>query len=173
MGELFMGWQRKVGVLTLMMALGFAAGWVRGYSSFDEFDFRSGERQMTNLISSRDGLSWLKPNYGEGQRMDDRTRWISETTRWVSESGEVVNSQLAFDVSKDFANAKWHLQWCGFHFAESEGNVPARRIRFAVWNVPYWSVTVPPTLISLWLLLARPHKSTSKKITEHKSNVGT
>lgn len=148
------------------MALVFVGGWVRSVGTFDEIDFQSGERQMTNLISSRDGLSWLKLYYAEGQRMDDRTQRFTEQTRWVSESGQVVNSQLSFDVSKDFAHAKRHLQWCGFHFAESEGNVAARRIQFAVWTVPYWSITVPLTLISLWLLLSKPRKSTQKKTIE-------
>ena len=32
--------------------------------------------------------------------------------------------------------------------------------------VPYWSLTIPLTFISLWLLLSKPRRSTPKKLDE-------
>ena len=36
----------------------------------------------------------------------------------------------------------------------------------SVWKVPYWSVVIPLTLLSAFLLLTKPHQSTPKKCTE-------
>ena len=40
-------------------------------------------------------------------------------------------------------------------------------------EVPHWAITIPLTLISLWLLLIKPKKSTPKKITEPITVEGT
>ena len=39
--------------------------------------------------------------------------------------------------------------------------------------IPFWSLTVPLALISVWLLLSKPPKSIQKKITEPKFTEGT
>ena len=38
MGDFFKPWRRKIGVVTLLMACVFAAGWVKSFSTVDSFD---------------------------------------------------------------------------------------------------------------------------------------
>ncbi len=43
---------------------------------------------------------------------------------------------------------------------------PAGGTGFYLWQLPYWSITIPLILISAFLLLVKPDKSMQKKIAE-------
>ena len=45
--------------------------------------------------------------------------------------------------------------------------------RWVHFVVPHWSIVIPLTLISLWLLLTKPRRPAPKKIPESTSNEGT
>lgn len=63
----------------------------------------------------------------------------------------------------------WHWSWCGFDFGNgkslSGGSI-------AVWSIPYWT-GIPLTLLSAYLLLTKPRKSTSDKLSEPVPTEGT
>jgi hypothetical protein len=105
MKEFFKGWRRKLGVVTLLMACVFMAGWL--------------------VIPG----SWF----------EDETVGLDFTIS-AGATGFSVNWQgfsSTFGLSSEFE-----------------------------WLIPYWSVTIPLTLISLWLLLSKPRKSNQREITE-------
>jgi hypothetical protein len=64
----------------------------------------------------------------------------------------------SLDSYLDLANLK--CVWRGFGFAVGELNVPsADRFNHTIWIIPYWSLLIPLTSLSAWLLLAKPHRT--------------
>jgi len=61
MGEFFKGWRRKIGVVSLVVACVFAAGWVRSYQRFDRF------QSSSHTFFSADGafgeMAWTEKHY--------------------------------------------------------------------------------------------------------------
>ena len=57
---------------------------------------------------------------------------------------------------------EWRWDWAGFTFGA--GTSP--RDRLDLYSISYWSIVIPLTLISLWLLVSIPRKSNQSKITE-------
>ena len=58
MREFFRGWRRKSGVLTLLMALVFMAGWVRGFTTADQIEFYPGATTFHTWFSENGNLGW-------------------------------------------------------------------------------------------------------------------
>ena len=65
-----------------------------------------------------------------------------------------------------------HWQLCGFgyflkrlYIAEKSG-VLKPLYETESWTIPYWSITIPLTLLSAFLLLSKPQKSNQQKITD-------
>ena len=108
MAEFFQVRSRKIGVVTLLLACVFMAGWVRSQTIEDSFPLIASE------IKSREGF-------------------IEQTVTF-------------FQRQPNSSSAVFH-----------------QRI---LWKLPYCSIAVPLTLISLWLLFSKPRTSIPKKITE-------
>jgi hypothetical protein len=103
--EFFKGWRRKFGVLTLLMACVFAAGWVRSLIVADRINFFGAQ-----MLS-----------------------WHGEIMRCVA---VLVRTQI------------------GSQTVTSAQETP-------IWTIPYWSIVIPLTLLSAWLLLSNPKRSKS------------
>ena len=59
MGDFFKGWKRKIGVMTLLMGLVFAAGWVRSYVLYEKFCYRIERFSTSHLhLYSTNGQIW-------------------------------------------------------------------------------------------------------------------
>ena len=58
MGEFFKGWRRKVGVLTLLIACVFAAGWIRSPPRFELIVF-----SRFLFVSGPDGFQIVKGGF--------------------------------------------------------------------------------------------------------------
>jgi len=163
MGEFFRGWRRKVGVVTLAMALVFMVGWVRGHYIDDIFCGGSGNgRSYYEFIFSREGVTWY---WNASDDMDGGFGW---TPGW----GFYGFHRIPFDPFDRFVHPDadpmqfdFRWKWFGFDCARLHDiGLPAYH---HIWLlVPYWSIVVPFTLLSAYLLLSKPRKSTSMKITE-------
>jgi len=57
MRAFFSGWRRKIGCVTLLMALAFMGGWVRSLSDTDVFEAPIGESRLGILISTDGSLT--------------------------------------------------------------------------------------------------------------------
>lgn len=124
--------RRKFGVVTLALACLFTAGWVRSCFIGDDCGIRTGKSRMEWFGSCDQYLLW-----GHIQSENDETR------RWYYS----FRATKFGDPPADF-QWRWH---CGdFGFAESS-NLGAKFLLF-----PYWSIVVPLTLLSAWLLLSKP-----------------
>ena len=157
MGEFFKGWRRKIGVVTLLMALVLMIGWVRSHTIQDELLIRIGNRFEYSFRSSPYGLQWSGRRSNGFQPPTDGSEGIKyEIWRFIA---------LDQYPNLFWFEREWQWDFFGFHFGEGTNPV-LPRYREHYWMVPYWSITIPLTLLSCWLLLSKPPKLRSKKITE-------
>jgi hypothetical protein len=59
MGDFLMGWRRKIGLVTLMLALVLSAGWVRSFNVRDIYTFTQ-DKSMITFRSFEEGLGWQR-----------------------------------------------------------------------------------------------------------------
>ena len=130
MGEFFKPWRRKVGIVSLLMALVFMGGWVRSGNWADVFYSRSGYA----LMSAKHHLTWLRVRGVGSQSRRPFLKWESDD---FSEEPWAYNNKFSDRqiVTKFFP-----------------GNL-------TMWAVPYWSIVVPLTLLAAWLLLSKPRNA--------------
>jgi hypothetical protein len=147
MWSYFRGWKRKIGVMTLVMACFFTAGWIRSPITFDELGV-----PCFRVISTNGGLYCeivLKP-FG--------------LDFWYGSMGPNVLGRPDFYNCNDPRVWKW--RGLGFAYGtfppEDFGNPKDGVIAFRFF-VPYWSVVVILTLISAWCLLTKPRPKTAAK----------
>jgi len=182
MGEFFKPWRRKIGVMTLLMALVFMAGWVRSLVYNDDIRVFVGKQTVHELHSSPNGLAWMwtwDGDIGSKQPGVICNRLLLKPHFWVlserGEGGRSVSLDSApalvdkkegaatdYNYEKSFPNARWTWNRDGIRFGIE--TIDAQKYRAVVLTVPYWSITIPMTLLSLWLLLSKPRKSNQSKI---------
>lgn len=149
--------RRKIGVMTLVVACVFVAGWVRSLTEMHVL-FRLNEVD-THLLASVDGhISW--------ERI-----WPIPTprqSRWVYRKNRIVESEDPDDADKGL-DIHWQYTGFGFDFRafsmlETAAPVPPYTQEFALWQIPYWSITFPLTLLSASLLLTSRDRSPLLKL---------
>jgi hypothetical protein len=154
MREFFRGWKRKVGVVTMTMACLFMAGWLRSRHARDEFNVGRNHGLRITGISGRSHFSIgiIKKN-GFTDPL------------WLSASHNETDSTL--DVTKPIDGARcptvFHIHMGlprnGITLGESRFNFyheTSETCWFAGFWLPYWSIVIPLTAISAWLLLSKP-----------------
>ena len=153
MGEFFKGWRRKIGIVTLVMACVFAVGWVRSHFTDDTIIFSVGKTWLFNFESNQCGLGARAAAYGT-DISTFKMMWTSHPINPSESTDPMVNVSVPV-----------RLDGGQFHFGCKGMDLFQRRY-FAICFVPYWSVVIPLTLLSAYLLLSKPRKSTPTKITE-------
>ena len=151
MGEFFKGWRRKAGLVTLAMACLLTCAWMRSYMIRECVCIprRSSDH---NIESHGGGLHWYRdtPSIGNGG-----IRWHSESLSTPLISGGIGISPIS--LRRLIGKAEWGWRWAGFDFGVViiEGRISSvRRSDFCI--VPYWSLVLPLTLLSAWLILVTP-----------------
>lgn len=133
MGEYFRPLRRKLGLLTLVMACAFAAGWLRSHLESELFLFRD-----SFLLTSSNG--WfafsLKLSVGTTDQNGHTTaRYFGIN---VPHTRTLIHR---WPLPKDLT-ARFHLN--GYP------------------RIPYWSLVAPLTLLSAWLLLSEQKRQPPK-----------
>jgi hypothetical protein len=152
MREFFHGWRRKVGVLTLVMALAFAGAWLRGHRVKDVYSTRGPRTVCDTWSSSHEGIAWLRLRLQLPITISTpgwRTYTVGTTGKSVE--GFFRNQKQAVD---------WRWKWLGFDFGQSQASQPIP-LQMTFLTIPYWSLVLPPTLLSAYLILWKPRKRTS------------
>ena len=135
MGEFFKGWRRKAGLVTLAMACLLAVAWMRSYVVRDVVTFTRSDR-LHMIVSSHSHASWWAMANVYSQ-MEWNRYSIPPTERGR-------NSHLAHFRLMESTIASVMLQ--------------SRPPQGAIWTVPYWSLVLPLTLLSAWLILGKTRK---------------
>ena len=161
-GSIFQGWRRKIGLMTLVLALACMSGWVRSLTTRDDISFPS-RKQKTSagflatsdaLVSSNGLMLW-------GRIYEEST---NPTDRYI-DSGPTYplwKTALPTAYTFDEPEMKWRWRWCGFGICE-----PSDQRVVGVWEsiliVSYGMFGVPMTLISVWLILPHSRNPTEGK----------
>lgn len=143
MREFFKGWRRKCGCLALVLACLFMGAWIRSRNIEDEIYFPISKTQPVLVFSTQGYIVWgeftdLDPNDLNGQ-----------PPHWRSSQ---LDPKLGTREPMFFQNPAFTWRW--WIYAIVEDVVPHKRFRFLV--IPYWSITIPLTLLSAYLLLWKP-----------------
>jgi hypothetical protein len=146
--------RRKIGIVTLALACVFAAGWARSQGYDDELDFWTGPHQTHSLNSSPTGICWMKrSNLPPDVPMTTGRCGLVAFQSWHVGPGPFSDVPDPFRWS----TPQWQFSAMGFHFAESTINPPDYG-NLRIWIIPYWSIVIPMTLLSAWLLLSKVRK---------------
>ena len=150
MGDFFKGWRRKAGLVTLAMALLLTVAWMRSYGVRDEISI-PGHQYGQSIESFGGGVCWQ---------------------RWSNSSGPLDDLSIELKSYKDVPTAsypwedlevEWRRDWAGFRFGAATFTWKLSNQTFSdrmeLWTVPYWSLVLPLTLLSAWLILAKPRKA--------------
>ena len=145
MREFFGDWKRKLGVVTLVMACVLTAGWVRSAGTIDLILLDT-QMHHFNLVS------------GCGHFQFVAGRLASQTVSRI-ESVEIptqISMEMEFDqnvIRSALPTGVKHLRYDATEMAiySISGDVST-----PIMTVPYWSIVLPLTLLSAWLLLSKP-----------------
>jgi hypothetical protein len=142
MREFFRGWKRKVGVVTLLMALAFMGGWVRSFWICDLIVAPNGGHSYHEIFSSGNWIGWVMVPCTKGTVPKTYRSFYgwhkSNVDRRVTEEGPFSSVSVHMEV-----------KGAGYNFKYSE-------LANAHLIFPYPSIVVPLTLLSAFLLLSKP-----------------
>jgi len=148
MGDFFKPWRRKIGVVTLVLACLFMAGWVRSHFYVDLVRIES--HQLRSVGSM---LMWVK--FGDWNEFNN---FSSKADFWETDNAKDVGwLYLRLNGADDW-------KFCGFKFGNGFGHNGLRFLHY--WVVPYYAVVLPLTLLSAYLLLSKPRVAKPKTIVE-------
>jgi len=136
MRDFFKGWRRKVGCVTLMMACVLSAAWIRNQSIVDYLEY--GYRNCLWEIQSNTG-------------------WVSISRRTYEREITRLGFRASTYPSKPAYGKSFRFGWFSEDFGWGHTNV---------CSLPCWSIVLPLTLLSAFLLLGKPRVAKPKKAVE-------
>jgi hypothetical protein len=140
MREFFRGWRRKVGCVTLMVACILLCGWVRSRTKTDELRiYFSGMHPMV-IHSTVESVAVTFPTE---RHLGNKPfgLWWSTTEPWPISQRE--RPPITWQES-------WEWRWLGI----TQIDKPYHK----ALAVSYWSLVIPLTLLSAYLILWKPRK---------------
>ena len=151
MSDFFKGWRRKIGCVTLVMALVAMAGWVRSLLRQDIVSINVFPQQIAvesnlgtlHLFRYENFVIWVQ----RGMPPITRFQWENLD---VSDAKSVVADRIASAASMSLSNYGW--------------DAVSPSVMKCV--VPYWSIVLPLTALAAYFLLSKPRKSNQMKIAE-------
>ena len=80
---------------------------------------------------------------------------------WQSiEVSESEDPEAHYDPWQCYSDIDWRRDWAGVSFGAGIQHGPeGTSWPFAMCVIPYWSLVLPLTLLSAWLILAKPRKA--------------
>ena len=135
MGEFFKGWRRKAGLVTLAMACVLMVGWMRSTYIKDVFVPPQWIGLDASLLSLEHSIAY--------QHFNTETALSPSERLWASFliDGSEINAP-----SHD-----WRWKSSGFGYISKPSGY--------CLVIPYWSLVLPLTLLSAWLILIKPRKA--------------
>jgi len=152
MRKFFRSWKRKLGVVTLLIACVFAGGWARSFDRRETIAFRFGEDNRIEFGSNQSQFTLALNLCADGKHYGDKF-YSSSASRKV-------------DAEIDARHIKWQRSFGEFMFRrltylEADPSLrwyPSGGSDIISWTFPYWSIVIPLTLLSAWLLLSKPRQ---------------
>ena len=198
MTEFFKPLQRKLGLVTLVTALAFMAGWMRSQRTIDVIHVLTSDRsadtlemnvrmnaRLTNpmievggfrdpsahsFASIPGGIMWERLT----SRINDPVPYASIFERFKFETFAFHRSRFGSNIIGNLGIHKqsWRFNWLGIRLGAIPIVEPGTLSERIMWIIPYWTIVIPLTALSAYLLLSKPRKSNQKKIVEPISDEG-
>ena len=144
MHEFFQGWRRKAGLATLVMALVLTVAWMRSFVITDDLYLEFGK--ATHRVHSLHGcLCWIM---GNGQQSPMSFQWSSGPPNPHSEPWDDIG----------YYKGTWRLAGVTIGTGQMQLDFGWSKVNVVV--APYWSLVLPLTLLSAWLILRKTRKAT-------------
>ncbi len=134
MREFFHGWRRKFGVVTLVIACALAGIWIRSRAVEDVAAFTISDR-LHMITSSCGRLTWWACNGTGGPR------------HWLEWTADAIEQPVPRDRE----------HWVVATYFVPGSDDPERN-RVSYWTLRYYSIAIPITLLSAYLILWKPRK---------------
>ena len=155
MKEFIRGWRRKIGCVTLLMACVAMVGQIRSYTTVDVVDLPIEQNWSLHSVSS---LGWFTTQCCLNESQWAFPRWWSQP---IAE-----NHRPLFHWSNTFGSP-FEVRWERYGFGYGEYiDIDDGQPTESVWAIPYWSITAPLSLISLYLLVRNLLPSTQTKTAQ-------
>jgi hypothetical protein len=129
MPDFFRGWKRKLGCVVLLLACAFMAVYLRSCSVLDLLMFSAGRQSMVMFVSRDGAFTWVC----WGLSFDEFPSW---QTGPLSDTLDPAH--------------------CYDELTDAVGNKPPTS--FCLGPISFWSIIIPLTLLSAWMLLSKPRK---------------
>lgn len=156
--------RRKMGAATLLVACVFMAAWVRGQTTFDRVYFGWRDRYCVFHFSNETlgphrGIFLL---YGKYSPPDDsfQSEWISSSNTMFTPQRlkELIDEDSSYENSAEaIAEGLWSWKGIGFLVGGTH--------TYSKVAIPYWSIVIPLTLLSAYLLLSKPRLMPNQQVT--------
>ena len=132
----FKPWRRKIGVGTLVMACVAMAGWVRSELAIDSLTFPVGGNSVVRLSSQPGRFIWFSWKNRQNVLSSEPMGWHSYTRNLEDDpipsyAEYPFSSRVSKGLSKNTPTKKYWILW-------------------------YWSIVIPLTLLSAYLLISKP-----------------
>jgi len=166
MGEFFKPWRRKLGLLTLMMACVLMSGWVRSLRTMNYTVIRFGDDSLVQLISRDQALAVrrIKSNLSVNMLSVDRVLLMGFQAPRGNSTGNLAINVDPTTRAAEGSTFHWIMKSYGFEIGDcSDQQFP---LQIFVARIPYWSIVIPLTTLSAYLLITKPRISTQKKNKE-------
>lgn len=136
--------------MTLAITCMFMAAWMRSHHKYDFLWIANGNRLYT--FASRGGFIALEresPHFG---KFEWRSGDILTVRHWFDETGR--------PELWEGCDIEWNRRWGDFEAGVGTTILIRPRERKVACQFPYYSIVVPLTLLSAWLLVSTPRSST-------------
>jgi hypothetical protein len=143
MREFFRGWRRKIGVMTLVVACVFMAGWVRSCTTEDDFESDSIYDYQVTIGGGQ--IIWWRIGAKDGVRnLQSKRTWRSRPLNW--RLWPEASQTSGWDILTQYNVPGFSLK-TGRRLGEST-------LVFGVASISW--IVVPLTMLSAYLLLSNP-----------------
>ena len=147
----FRGWRRKLGLLTLMMGLLAMAAWMRSDTIFEEASFPITDKAEI-FVESGDGV------FSFGRSLVNDPDFVAGRPNWIRYSPPQ-------HIRQGWEHFRWYCRFSDVGFGIHSGLTP-KIDELLLVVMPYWTIVLPLTLLSAFLLLSKPRQPNQKKVTE-------
>jgi hypothetical protein len=174
MPNYFKPMRRKIGVLTLLMVCVLSVGWIRSFANYDFFSIQT--RPVENVIISMRGfIAWNRD-------VVDPHKWFRGNDLFTCDCAP-FNTWPPGDTI-DQMQLTHEFKFGDFHFGSGRRFGGGGRLNMTDGvleyfprelreteadtvgvSAPYWSIVIPLTLVSAWLLLSKPRQLKEKPLS--------
>jgi len=164
MREFFRGWKRKAGCVTLAMACAFITECVRTFDVHDKISYCPASNIKYALAARGEVIDWTRSESVDGASINQPGFSWRRIPKWTK--SQLTPTEIKISESRLL---DWDRRLCGFAFYSGQIKVPFTNgpvitVRMIGCSVPFWSIVVPLTALSAYMLLNKPREKNKQPV---------